>query len=44
MELSYNRKPEWNDKLGRFELDVKNRAQLPSTKTFMISTRCVVSA
>eukprot|EP00750_Incisomonas_marina_P025401 INCI5399.4.p1 GENE.INCI5399.4~~INCI5399.4.p1 ORF type:complete len:764 (+),score=167.92 INCI5399.4:291-2582(+) len=39
IEVSYNRKPEWNEKLGRFELDIKNRAQLPSTKNFMISTR-----
>ncbi len=39
IEVSYNRKPEWNEKLRRFELDIKNRAQLPSTKNFMISTR-----
>ena len=39
IEVSYNRKPEWNEKLGRFELDCKNRAQLPSTKNFMCSTR-----
>ena len=42
IEVSYNRKPEWNEKLKRFELDIKNRAQLPSTKNFMISTRSVI--